>query len=140
MKQSRPRSYPGNDKNPIRVLLVDDSPHFIGAAARLFEGTPGFKLVGTSGSVGDALATIDDARPDVVVMDLVLHGLTGLDGARMIKKQSASTRVVITSLQDAPEYYISAKMAGAEGFFTKGDFCDKLLPFIKKICDPNHSF
>ena len=115
---------------PIRLFLVDDSLQFLGVATRFLQTQPSCEVVGSSDSVQTALTQISMTQPDVVIMDLVMPGMNGLEATRKLKQQSTSLRVIVVSLQDGVEYADGAEMSGADGFIPKGDFCEKLVPFI----------
>src|SRR5262245_33462490 len=117
----------------IRIFLVDDSQQFLGVAKRFLQMQPSYEVVGSSNSIQQAFAQISLTQPDLVIIDLVMPGMNGLEAARRLKKQSASVRVIVVSLQDEDEYADSAEVSGADGFIAKTDFCEKLVPFIDTL-------
>lgn len=109
----------------IRVLLVDDSPTFL-QAARAFLVSRGLRVVGSVESGGESLAAVDSLNPDLVLMDLNMPGMTGLEATRMIKKSRPGIRVIIMSLegdwwdcQDTDD-----PLLGADGFISKSRFTE----------------
>jgi two-component system, NarL family, invasion response regulator UvrY len=79
----------------VRVVVVDDSPAFRGAAADVVDATPGFELVGAAESAEGAVATAQRVRPDLVLMDVRMPGVGGVEAARQIRAARNSTVVVL---------------------------------------------
>jgi DNA-binding NarL/FixJ family response regulator len=79
----------------VRVVVVDDSPAFRGAAADVVDATPGFELVGAAESAEGAVATAERVRPDLVLMDVRMPGVGGVEAARQIRAVRHSTVVVL---------------------------------------------
>jgi DNA-binding NarL/FixJ family response regulator len=106
----------------IRVVLVDDSADFLAQARDLVASTPGLQVAGAVMSAAQALLLLSHVPADLVLMDLRLPGMDGLEATRHIKAQGGGTpRVVIVSLHDGPEYRRAAQAAGADGFIAKAD-------------------
>lgn len=114
----------------MRIFLVDDNVKFLETASRYLQMFPGFEIVGWSTSGQKGLDEIQAAKPDVVIMDLIMPGFNGIEATRKLRQQSAGTKVIIVSFQDGPEYKAKAEASGADGFFSKMDFCEKVIPFI----------
>lgn len=81
----------------VRVVVADDSEAFRGAAADLVAATPGFLLVGAADSAEGAVAAAERERPDLVLMDVRMPGLGGVEAARRIKAARDTTVVVLVS-------------------------------------------
>jgi DNA-binding NarL/FixJ family response regulator len=79
----------------VRVVVADDSEAFRGAAADLVAATPGFQLVGAADSVDGAVAAVEREEPDLVLMDVRMPGLGGVEAARRIKAVRDATIVVL---------------------------------------------
>ena len=79
----------------VRVVVADDSAAFRGAAADVVGATPGFELVAAAGSAEEAVAAADKVHPDLVLMDVRMPGLGGVEAARRIKAARRSTLVVL---------------------------------------------
>ncbi|MEI6669006.1 MAG: sugar phosphate nucleotidyltransferase [Acidobacteriota bacterium] len=118
---------------PVRVLLVDDSPHFIESAERFFADELGVDVVGSALSGAEALDLVARLHPDLVLMDVAMPGMDGLEATQRIKALAASPRVIILTLYDTPKYREAAHRAGADGFVPKADFGEKLLPLILEL-------
>jgi NarL family two-component system response regulator LiaR len=114
------------------VLLVDDHRMFTQALEGLLAGEAGIEPVGVAGSVDEALAQLDDARPDVVLMDVDLPGASGIEGTREIRRRRTDTAVVIVTSHDDPDLIIDAIRAGACGYVLKTRAVDELVSIIRQ--------
>jgi DNA-binding NarL/FixJ family response regulator len=118
---------------PIHILLVDDSPEFLESAKRFLAGDPHIEIVGCVLSARDALEQVRQLHPDLVLMDLAMPEMNGLEATRQIKAQPDAPRVVILTLYDNPEYRAAAEAVRADGFVAKSDFGAQLLPLIHTL-------
>jgi DNA-binding NarL/FixJ family response regulator len=116
-----------------RTLLVDDSSSFLRAAEDFLSTEPGIEVVGRAFSGRDAVALADQLHPDLVIMDLNMPEMNGLEATRLLKVQPNRPRVVILTLHDIPDYRAAAREAGADGFLPKPDFGTKLVPLIRDL-------
>ena len=117
---------------PIRVLLVDDSPEFLRSAADFLSLHPRVQVVGCAQSGSEGVGLAHQLSPDLVLMDLVMPGMNGLQATREIKAQPVP-RVVIVTLHDNAEYRRAASAAGADGFVSKEQFGDTVLAVIDAL-------
>jgi DNA-binding NarL/FixJ family response regulator len=102
-----------------RVLLADDHTRLREALRDLLEET-GFEVVGESGDGADAVAMARQLEPDIVVIDLGMPVLNGLDATRLIKDGRSATQVVVLSAFESPELERQAREAGAFAYLDKG--------------------
>jgi DNA-binding NarL/FixJ family response regulator len=119
----------------ICILLVDDSPEFLQSAERFLAADPDIEVVGCARSGREAIAQVTQLHPDLVLMDLGMPGMNGLEATCRIRARSDAPRVVILTLHDNAEYRVAALAAGAEGYVTKSEFGTALLPFIHVLFD-----
>jgi len=101
------------------VLLVDDHELIRNGLAGVFDLEPDMEIVGTAGSVTEALGSYDRLQPRVVVADLHLGDGTGLDIIRAIRKQSQTTGLVVLTMHSGDDQIFAAMEAGASGFVGK---------------------
>src|SRR4029450_7057478 len=87
-----------HDMEPIRVLLADDHPVFLGGMRALLDSTPGFEVVGEAATGVEAVAAAPDRQPDVVVMDIQMPGLNGIDATRQIVARSPHVGVLVLTM------------------------------------------
>ena len=116
-----------------RVAIADDSPAFLAAAASHVSGLPGYTLAGTAGSVGDTLALVQSAMPDVLLLDLGLAPNRALDLVRRVKQAPGAPAVVALALFHTPEAVAAAKRAGADALVGKESFVSGLRQALANI-------
>lgn len=108
-----------NRPQPIRVILGDDHTLVRAGIRALLEKLPGVEVVGEAGDGREVLMLVQLHRPDVVLLDITMPGLNGLDAAARIAKEFAEVRVIMLSMHDNEEYYWRALKAGASGYLLK---------------------
>lgn len=105
--------------SPIRVLLADDHALVRAGMRSLLNAMTLVRVVGEAASGEEALELALRERPDVVLMDIAMKGMTGLDAAARIREQQSDVRVVILSMHSGEEYVLKALRAGAVGYLLK---------------------
>lgn len=120
----------GEVEQSVRVLLVDDNARFLEIEAALLKVNPRFEIVGGALSGRKALAEILRLQPDLVLLDVAMPDLNGLELTRYLKKRSSTPCIIIVTTYDDPEYLQAALEANADGFVAKADLGLKLLPTI----------
>jgi DNA-binding NarL/FixJ family response regulator len=118
---------------PLRILLVDDSAECLESAARLLMLHRDLCVIGRAVSGSAALEQLAALDPDLVLMDLAMPGMNGLDTTRLIKALPAPPCVVIMTLYDLAEYRNAARDAMADGFIAKSSIRSQLLPMIASL-------
>jgi DNA-binding NarL/FixJ family response regulator len=114
--------------DPVRVLVVDDQPPFRETVRMVVELTDGFEVVGEAASGEEAVEVVDRLEPDLVLMDLAMPGIDGIEAARRIRAAHAPVRVIVMlSTYDPAEHRVRAAAAGADAFLSKSDFDPDLL-------------
>ena len=112
----------------VRVVLVDDQESFRSAARLVIDSVDDFELVGEAESAEEGLELTASLAPDLVLMDINLPGIDGLEATRRIAGARSAPRVVVLSTYEAAEYEGRSLDAGAVAFLSKSDFePDKLL-------------
>ena len=120
---------------PLRILLVDDNAQFLDVAARTLAAVPAIEIVGRALSGRDALEQVTQLQPDLVLMDVAMPNMNGLEATRHIKARPDAPRVVMLTLYDAPEYRAAAEAVGADDFISKAEFDAQVLPLIHALRD-----
>ena len=116
--------------SPARVLIVDDQEAFRSAARMVVELTDGFDVAGEAASGEEGVDLVDTLRPDLVLMDINMPGIDGLEATRQITQAHPRAKVVIFSTYEANEYDSRARDAGAIAFVPKSDFEPSVLTAI----------
>jgi DNA-binding NarL/FixJ family response regulator len=117
----------------IRTLLVDDSPQFLRAAASLLEDEPRFRLVAQSTCGREAVRLAQELELDLILMDLSMPQLNGLEATRLIKARPDAPKVVIVTMHAGLAYRIAAREVQADGFVSKTEFAEALMPLIEQL-------
>lgn len=116
----------------IRVLLVDDHPVVRNGLKGLVQGQPDMVVVGEAGDGEFAVAEAGRLLPDVVVMDLSLPGVGGLQATARIRRQQPGVRVVVLTAHEGDAYAGPAREAGAAGYVPKRAAADELIRAIRR--------
>jgi DNA-binding NarL/FixJ family response regulator len=117
----------------IRVVLADDQPLVRAGLRMLINDAPDIDVAGEAGTGAQAVQQVREARPDVVVMDIRMPGMDGIEATRMITAGEHATRVVILTTFDDDDYVYAALRAGASGFLVKDMALDDILAAIRVI-------
>ncbi len=119
----------------IRVALVDDDALVRSALALMIGGQSDVQLVGEAGNGLDALALCRRERPDVVLMDIRMPVMDGLEATRRLHADPTPPRVIVLTTFDADEYVTSALAAGADGFLLKDTAPAEIVAAIRRVAD-----
>lgn len=103
----------------IRVLVCDDHALVRSGLRRLLESEDVFDVVGEAADAEQAIAQVAELRPDVLLLDVVMPGRSGIDALADLQEASPDTRVLVLSMQDDPSYVRQAFAAGAQGYLVK---------------------
>ena len=117
----------------IRLYLVDDHVIFRQSLAQLLATDERFCIAGEAGNGREAIKKISVVKPDIVLMDISMPELNGLDTINQIVKSLPDTRVVILSMHDESRYICSALKRGAAGYLTKGSDAEELFGAIQRV-------
>jgi len=117
----------------IRVNLVDDQSLIRAGLRRLIEQTPDIEVAGEAGTGADAVQLARDTRPDVIIMDIRMPGMDGIEATRLITGGETAARVLVLTTFDDDDYVYGALRAGASGFCVKDMALEDLLAAIRVI-------
>jgi DNA-binding NarL/FixJ family response regulator len=116
-----------------KVAIADDSPAFLAAAANHVASLPGFMLAGIASTAHQALALVESAAPDVLLLDLGLGPRRGLELVQRVKAAPSAPAVVALALFDTPEALAAAKRAGADELVGKERFIAGLSQALARL-------
>ncbi|MEO6392785.1 MAG: response regulator transcription factor [Pyrinomonadaceae bacterium] len=119
----------------IRTAVIEDQPKIREGLATLLETTPGFACTGSYRSMEEALAKISFHLPDVVLSDIGLPGMSGIEGIKILKQHHPDLTILMLSVYDDDERIFDAICAGACGYLLKRTSPAKLLENIKDAVD-----
>jgi two-component system, NarL family, response regulator NreC len=117
----------------IRILLTDDHTLFRQGLRTLLAAEPDIEIVGEASNASDAITFAQELRPDVVLMDVGMSGLSSFEATRQIRKQRAETRVIFLSMYDDEDYLSESVEIGASGYILKESPADQLVSAIREV-------
>jgi DNA-binding NarL/FixJ family response regulator len=117
----------------IRVILADDQPLVRAGLRMLIEQTPGIDVAGEAGTGAEAVQLARDVDPDVVVMDIRMPGMDGIEATQLITARDARSRVLVLTTFDDDDYVYGALRAGASGFLVKDMALEDILAAIRVV-------
>lgn len=118
---------------PVRVLLVDDQPLVRSGLRVLIADTADLEVVGEAGTGSEAVRLAAEQGPDVVVMDIRMPGMDGIEATRRITGGPGSPRVLVLTTFDEDEHVYGALRAGASGFAVKDMALDEILAAVRVV-------
>jgi len=119
----------------IEISIIEDDKEIRESLAILIEGTEGFTCVSHFGSCEEALESIEDDAPDVILMDINLPGMTGIEGTKLIKQKLPKSEIIMLTISDDDKDVFNSLCAGACGYLKKNTPPVKLLEAIKEAVD-----
>ena len=128
-----PGADPGAGTDPIRVLIADDHALFRRGLEMVLQGEPGLELVGQASDGQEAVQIAGEVVPDVVLMDIRMPKMTGIEAARQMKEVAPSAKIVILTISDEDDDLFEAIRAGAIGYLLKDIPLDELADSVRAV-------
>ena len=125
--------FPEHNAPPIRILLADDHPIFLNITTRFLEEQEGVVVVGAATGGREALLLAQNLGPEVVLIDLVMPDLSGLETIPRLRSAHPGLGIIALTLLDAGGYRTASLAAGADDFVAKATITDDLLPAIRRV-------
>jgi DNA-binding NarL/FixJ family response regulator len=122
---------------PTRVVLADDNQSFRGTLKAILSLQPDIEIIGEAVTGREAIRQVAKLRPDVLVLDIRLPDMDGLEVLRQLRESGDQTRVVVLSLWDNIEYRRTAAEQGASAYVVKGAAFTQILPVIRGTTTPD---
>lgn len=117
----------------ITILLVDDNRTFLSAVRNFLAQLPEVLIVGEAHDGQEALELALQLKPDLVLMDIAMPGMNGLDAAQVLGAFAQPPHIVFLSMHDNAFYRAAAQDLGVRGFVGKSDFVATLIPLISSL-------
>ncbi len=117
----------------IKVAIFEDNRSLREGLAAMISGTPGFECVGAFPNCNNLLKNIALAKPDVILMDIGLPGIDGIEAVQIIKEEYPETKILMETIFDDDEKIFNSICAGAEGYILKHTSPAELMEAIKEI-------
>jgi two-component system response regulator NreC len=122
---------------PLRLLLVDDHPIVCTGLRMLFQSEPDMQVVGEAESGAEAITAVQKLHPDVVIMDVAMPGMGGIEATQQIKAVSPETAVLALTMHEDEQYFFAMLRAGAAGYIPKRAAPDDLVSAIRVVAEGN---
>ena len=119
--------------NKLRVLIVDDHGIVLTGIRTLLEGSTDIEVVGEAQNGEEAIVKVGELKPDLVLMDLTMPKMNGIEATRLIKDEFPDTRVLILTMHDDEEFFLPVLRAGASGYVVKESEPRELLHAIEVV-------
>jgi len=119
--------------NGCKVLLVEDHPMFREHLGQLINRDLGMSICGEVDNIRDAMRLILETKPDIAIVDITLHGSSGLELLKDIKAQGLDLNVLVLSMHDEELYAERALRAGAKGYITKNEASSEVVEAIRCV-------
>ena len=117
----------------IRVLLTDDHTLFRQGIRTLLSAEPDMEVAGEAGNASEAVTLARQVRPDIVLMDIGMAGMSSFEATRQIRKDRPETRVVFLSMYDDEDYLAECVDMGASGYVLKDSPAEQLVNAIREV-------
>jgi len=118
---------------PIRILIADDHPHFRDGLRALLASDSSLEVVGEAGDGEEAISLAADLQPDVILMDLGMPGVGGIEATRRILRTSPHIAILVISMFEDEDSVFAALQAGARGYLLKGALKAEILRSIRAV-------
>jgi DNA-binding NarL/FixJ family response regulator len=121
----------------VSILLADDHPIVRQGLRHLLAAEPGMKVVGEASNGLEAIQLVERCNPDVLILDIVMPELNGLEVLKQVKERSPNTRCIVLSMQSADVYVVEALKAGALGYVLKETGPGELVNAVHQVIQGN---
>ena len=127
------------DARPTRVLLVDDQSLFRQAIASLLDLQPDFEVVGQAENGLKGVEKAHELRPDLIVFDVEMPVMTGVEAARLVRDQLPGTKIVMLTVSEEDDFLLDAVRGGVHGYLLKDMTPDALFDGLRAVVGGQHS-
>ncbi len=117
----------------ITIVLVDDHKIVRQGLRMLLEDEPDMKVIGGAANGEEGITVVEKLKPDILVTDLILEKMNGLDVTREVRKSVPDTKIIILTMYDDEGYVRHALKEGAKGYILKGSGIEDLVQAVRKV-------
>jgi two-component system response regulator NreC len=119
----------------IKVLIADDHTIVRSGVRLLLDAEPDIEVIGEALDGRETVRLVEQLRPDVVLMDITMPGMDGLQATRTIKEEWPGIHILVLTMHRSDEYFFETLKAGASGYILKGAETDELLNAVRTVAD-----
>jgi DNA-binding NarL/FixJ family response regulator len=119
----------------IRILVVDDHPIVRQGLKTLLEGHSGWQVIGEASDGAEALEKARELNPDVMVLDVTMPRMNGLEACRILRRQAPELEILFVTQHDSPQMMREALEAGARGYVVKSNAARDLLAAVEAVSE-----
>lgn len=116
----------------VRIVIVEDQPRVAESLAKLINRAPGFQVIGSCPNGETAVSEVPQLKPDVVLMDIGLPGMSGIECVRQLKTALPTLTIIMLTVYDEGEFLFNSLKAGASGYLLKRTTGEKLIEAIRE--------
>jgi DNA-binding NarL/FixJ family response regulator len=116
-----------------RVLIVDDHAFVRRGVRTILESFPGWELCGQASDGKEAIEMVEQLKPDVVLMDVTMPGMDGIEATRIVRATNSQTKIVLLTLHESVEVLRTGFRAGANGYLLKADAEEELIKALRVV-------
>lgn len=118
---------------PVRVLIVDDHEPFRNGLRTLLSSVAGIDVIGEAGNGKDAISLTEENQPDIILMDIQMPGMNGIEATRLIHQSSPHIGIVVLTMFEDDDSVFASMRAGARGYLLKGADQSEILRAIQSV-------
>jgi DNA-binding NarL/FixJ family response regulator len=127
-----------NQESPLRILVVDDFAEWRARIRSLLQAQPEWQVVGEASDGLEAAEKATKLRPDIVVLDIGMPRLGGIEAAKRIRRDSPGSRIIFVTQENDADIRIAALATGAEGYLLKASAWNELVPAVEAALRDGH--
>jgi two-component system response regulator NreC len=120
-------------KKPFTIVLAEDHTILREGLKSLLSSQPDLKIVGEAGDGLEAIRSVQNHSPDLILLDLSMPRMTGLDAIKEIKRVNADTKIIVLTVHSTEEYILATLQAGADGYVLKDAHSTELMTAIRHV-------
>ena len=117
----------------MRVLITDDHAIVREGLRAVLSAQPDVEVIGEATSGEEAIRKAQELCPDIILMDITMPGINGLDATRQIRKQDPNMKILVLTMHEEDDYFYRILEAGASGYFVKGGSFNELLSALRAV-------
>jgi|SRR6516165_6460310 DNA-binding NarL/FixJ family response regulator len=126
-------------ESPLRILVVDDFAEWRGRVRSMLQAQPEWQVIGEACDGLEAVQRTQELHPDIVVLDIGMPKLGGIEAAKRIRRDSPSSRIIFVTQENDADIRSAALATGAEAYLVKANAASELLPAIDAALGNGHS-